>query len=122
MENAICAALEDAAIIVENSLGVESTDADVETAARHIRQLKRQWDTYAGTPMPIGPAIVQLDPDVLDWCNGVLHPTCQGGSFLSSLADAALRADEANYPLLRPFLLGMMKKYPQYLELERARK
>jgi len=74
-----------------------------------------------GCPLPHVPAIVQEDPVLLDWCNGVLRPD-GAGDFLKAVAAAALRTDPENYPLLRPFLLEMLKKYPQYLEAERARK
>lgn len=33
---------------------------------------------------------------------------------MSSLASAALRADHENYPLIRPLVLQMRDKYPEY--------
>jgi hypothetical protein len=40
-------------------------------------------------------------------------PTRAGG-FLVALADAALRADGENYPILRPALRELKQKYPEY--------
>jgi hypothetical protein len=36
------------------------------------------------------------------------------GGFISSIAKAALVADYENYPLMRPLLLVLRTKYPQY--------
>jgi hypothetical protein len=36
------------------------------------------------------------------------------GDFLKSLAQAALRADMFNYEILRPALLQLKSKYPEY--------
>jgi hypothetical protein len=65
--------------------------------------------------------IIQDDPDVLDWANGVSNVTSGAGDFLRAVAYAALRADWENYPILRPALLQLVEKYPAYLEEERAR-
>jgi hypothetical protein len=55
------------------------------------------------------------DPELLEWVFGVLNgvPT-PAGDFLRSIAEAARRADEENYPLLRPALLELKKKFPKY--------
>lgn len=56
--------------------------------------------------------IMQMDdPLFFDWA---INASRRGGAFLSHLAAAALRADAENYTLLRPVLLEMRKKYPQY--------
>lgn len=51
------------------------------------------------------------DPAMLEWLNNAQH---KGGGFVSSLADAGRRADPENYRLMRPLLLVMRMKYPQY--------
>jgi hypothetical protein len=51
------------------------------------------------------------DSAMFDW---LVNAKRQGGSFISALADAALHADSENYPILRPALLVMRKKYPNY--------
>lgn len=53
----------------------------------------------------------QDDPELNDF---LLNISSHAGSFLRSLGDAALRADCQNYPILRPVLLEMKKKYPDY--------
>lgn len=59
------------------------------------------------------------DRDLLPWllgiANGKPHPS---GDFLRSLADAALRADATNYPILRPALVAIREKYPEYCDPE----
>ena len=51
------------------------------------------------------------DDVLLVW---IVNASNSGGSFLKSLAEAGLRADEDNYRLIRPVLLKMKEKYPQY--------
>lgn len=51
------------------------------------------------------------DPEMLEWLNNASQ---RGGGFISSLAWAGLRADSDNYPVVRPLLLEMRKKYPEY--------
>ncbi len=55
------------------------------------------------------------DPELTDWLFGILHhrPT-RPGSFLERLALAASTADYENYALLRPVLLKLKNKYPEY--------
>ena len=63
--------------------------------------------------------IAHEDPELLDWLHGIINNTpTRPGDFLRSLAEAALRADWQNYPLMRPFLLEMKEKYPQYVFTE----
>jgi hypothetical protein len=63
----------------------------------------------------LSPQIAQQDPELLEWILGIANdkPVTAGG-FLHSLAHMALRADEENYPIFRPALREMKKKYPQY--------
>ena len=50
-------------------------------------------------------------PYLLEW----LAKACQyGGGFVSSIARAALVADDENYLIFRPILLEIRQKYPQY--------
>jgi hypothetical protein len=51
------------------------------------------------------------DPELLEW---LANAHRRGGSFISSLANAALRADPDNYPLLRPVIVQMRAKYQEY--------
>jgi hypothetical protein len=55
--------------------------------------------------------IAQTDAELLEW---ILDASRNAGGFLSALAEAALRADWENYPVLRPVLVAMKAKYPQY--------
>lgn len=57
----------------------------------------------------------QMDAELLPWLLGIVNgiPTRLGG-FLRALADAALRADAKNYAILRPALLQIRDKYPDY--------
>jgi hypothetical protein len=55
------------------------------------------------------------DKDLHEWLMGIVHGhPSQSGGFLRSLADASLRADDANYLILRPALLKIQAKYPNY--------
>jgi len=51
------------------------------------------------------------DPELLEW---LANAHQRGGGFVSSLAAAALRADPENYLLIRPLVLQMREKYPEY--------
>jgi hypothetical protein len=63
-------------------------------------------------PIWLGPLIAQSDDsELLEW---LVNAREKGGGFVAALADAALVADWENYPILRPVLLDMRKKYPQY--------
>jgi len=64
--------------------------------------------------------IAQLDhPYMLEW---LANASRDGGGFVSSLARAALVADEENYPILRPVIMVIRRKYPQYEPSEEVRK
>lgn len=51
------------------------------------------------------------DPELLEWLSKAYT---LGGTFLSSLARAALIADGEDYPLIRPLVTVMRLKYPQF--------
>lgn len=51
------------------------------------------------------------DPELLEW---LAKASKEGGGFVSAVAKAGLVADCENYPLIRPLLIVMRKKYPAY--------
>lgn len=53
------------------------------------------------------------DPELRDWLLNIIHGR-MAGDFLKLLAMAAMQADHENYPLLRPALLKISKRYPKY--------
>lgn len=55
----------------------------------------------------------QEDDELWRWLTNAAD---MGGGFISSLAAAAIRADDFNYPILRPVLLTFRDKYPYYAE------
>jgi hypothetical protein len=59
--------------------------------------------------------IANNDPELASWLLGIIYeqPT-KAGSFLRSLATAAFAADWENYQILRPALLTIRTKYPDY--------
>ena len=60
---------------------------------------------------------VTLQDDALDlrnWVFGAAHPNSSASSFVRTFAEACIRADGDNYPILRPALLEIAKKYPWY--------
>jgi hypothetical protein len=51
------------------------------------------------------------DPELLEW---LAKANQLGGGFVSAMARAALVADPYNYPVIRPAILALRAKYPQY--------
>jgi len=51
------------------------------------------------------------DPELLEW---LANAQQRGGHFVSHVASAALHADEDNYPLIRPLVVTLRKKYSAY--------
>lgn len=51
------------------------------------------------------------DPELFNW---LFNARTQGGGFVSTIALAGLRADRENYQIVRPALLELKKKYPDY--------
>lgn len=59
--------------------------------------------------------IAQEDPILAPWIYGIVnHKPTRSGDFLRTIAKAALRADYVNYEILRPALLELHGKYPEY--------
>jgi hypothetical protein len=63
------------------------------------------------------PASPQEDPELFTWLRNAMDRGGAGGSFLKSFAEAAFRADDDNYRLLRPIVLVLKGKYPKYSEV-----
>ncbi len=63
--------------------------------------------------MSFEPRSASADPELQDW---LLNAANFAGAFLKSIAWAGLRADQDNYPVLRPALLVMKSKYPEYAQ------
>ena len=61
-------------------------------------------------------ALAQEDDELFNWLvNAAGHGTGPpAGDFLKNLAEAGLRADAENYPILRPVLVELSVKYPKY--------
>jgi hypothetical protein len=51
------------------------------------------------------------DPEVYKWLS---RANQYGGSFVKLFAKCVFAADEANYALLKPVVLILMEKYPNY--------
>jgi hypothetical protein len=63
--------------------------------------------------------IAQLDdPELLEW---LANADREGGGFVSSVARAALVADEDNYPLIRPLIIALRAKYTRYEPSDRVK-
>ena len=58
------------------------------------------------------------DPELLEW---LLNANRRAGTFVSSIARAALVADPQNYSLLRAVILELRKKYPEYEPTEEVK-
>lgn len=51
------------------------------------------------------------NPEVRYWA---VEAANRGGGFLQKIAGAALLADVNNYPIIKPALLQLIMKYPEY--------
>jgi hypothetical protein len=82
-------------------------------------------DAIAEAPMVLERLLSQralhfsrLDEDTEEirrWIHGVnQHEPSRPGDFLLAFAAAVCRADAGNYPLLRPAIVALMVKFPQY--------
>lgn len=54
------------------------------------------------------------DPELLEWLSNASQSREASHSFVATIAEAGLRADHSNYPLIRPALLRLREKYPVY--------
>jgi hypothetical protein len=55
------------------------------------------------------------DREIVEWLLGVAHDRPgYSGKFLKAIASAARHADGSNYQLMRPTLLLLKSKYPQF--------
>jgi len=65
---------------------------------------------------PLTPLVAQQDDEeTYRWLLGVNNgQPSQPGGFLKAIAEAALRADPHNYPMLRPTIAKLKQKYPVY--------
>lgn len=81
------------------------------TSQQHSFLLVERLLDYLTTFDPEVPRTAQVDPVLIDW---LLNVQAYAGDFLKFLAGAGMRADEHNYPVLRPVLLKMKEKYPEY--------
>jgi hypothetical protein len=55
------------------------------------------------------------DPDLAEWLLGVhLKQPRWAGRFLTSVASAARHADAIEYAIIRPLLLELKQRHPQY--------
>ena len=63
-------------------------------------------------PLVTGTLVAQNDdPELLEW---LAKADKDAGDFVKNVAHAGLVADPWNYPVIRPFLVEMRKKYPAY--------
>jgi len=51
------------------------------------------------------------DPEMLEWLS---KAHTEAGGFLSAIAQAAIVADHETYPLIRPVIIALRRKYPKY--------
>jgi hypothetical protein len=61
--------------------------------------------------------VLQQDSESLrNWAFGAIHPAfgADKNSFVHAFAEAVCRADSENYLVLRPALIELARKYPQY--------
>lgn len=59
------------------------------------------------------------DPELSTWLMTAAGHTARpsGGGFVRTIAEAGLKADRDNYRILRPALLQLKAKYPQYAKV-----
>lgn len=84
-------------------------DPSISVGEVSVIQLRRQVTANLNEPR-----LASADPELQDW---LLNTANFAGDFLKSIAWAGLRADGDNYPVLRPALLYMKAKYPEYAQL-----
>jgi hypothetical protein len=78
------------------------------------QQLKAINADRVGVRIEPGFMDASTDPELLEWLNNASLSRENSHSFVSTIAEAGLRADHSNYPLIRPALLRLREKYPVY--------
>lgn len=68
-------------------------------------------EEWTHDPLPSFVIAQNDDPELLEWLNNAQQ---RGGGFVKNLAEAGLNADCENYPMIRPLLIFMRLKYPEY--------
>lgn len=58
------------------------------------------------------------EESVRNWCRNLLNDPSRIGGFLTSLCEAALKADGFNFRILQPSIEKLMEKYPEYQKKE----
>lgn len=87
------------------------------TGPQLYSELKRlNADRVQAERGPMMPLIAEQDEeDIQRWIWGVENEAPQpSGDFLKKIVAAALHADPENYPLLRPAIIALKKKFPKY--------
>lgn len=68
-------------------------------------------EVQAHKPLPDFLIAQNDDGELLEW---LAKAETEGGGFVKAIAHAGLSADSENYPMVRPLLLAMRRKYPAY--------
>lgn len=78
-------------------------------------------ELYKGVEAAAGPlglgafSLAQDEEEIRRWIHGInQHEPCRPGDFLLAFAAAICRADDSNYTLMRPTLIALKAKFPQY--------
>ncbi len=83
------------------------------TCVRYVHAFLVELETIRHAPK--SPFTAQQDDELVDW---LVNASQKAGDFVKQLAEAGLRADHDNYPILRPALLQLKAKYPKYGKAE----
>ena len=57
------------------------------------------------------------EEDCREWCRFLAYNNTVAGGFLTSFAEACLKADGFNFRILQPAIETFMEKYPQYMRM-----
>ncbi len=94
------------------TLGELAKQLDGEQMFTEFKRLNADRVKVERMPLTLQPLVSQSDdPELLEWLSNAKD---KAGDFVRNLAEAGLRADPQNYPVLRPVLIEMRKKYPAY--------
>ncbi len=78
---------------------------------------KSNADRVNAERMPLLPVEYQVhdNEEIRRWIHGInQHEPTRPGDFLLAFAAAVCRADNTNYPVLRPCIVALMRKFPNY--------